>query len=100
MHFAHVSCRKSDRENIDIFFECHKWQGKIANNEPHKCAELEFFTIDNFPNNMVQYVHDIILLSEAKVKYSEIGWDEKESFVEEGSEGRRMVYRRYSVAYL
>ena len=75
LHFAHVCSRKSgDRENIDIFFQCTKWSGEIANNEPHKCVELKFFKPSEFPPNIIKYIIDIIGLSENNIKYSEIGW--------------------------
>ena len=78
LQFAHVSCRRSERENIDVFFKCKKWYGEIANNEPHKCAELKFFAINEFPKNVVKYIRKIITLSETNIKYSEIGWSKQE----------------------
>jgi 8-oxo-dGTP pyrophosphatase MutT (NUDIX family) len=76
LKFVHVSCRYSDRENIDIFFECDKWQGEIANNEPHKCAELKFFSLHELPSNIISYIKDVIVFTTTKVSYSEFGWDQ------------------------
>lgn len=45
-----------NRQNIDIFFKCEKYQGELRNNEPHKCGGLEFFDTNKLPENMVNYV--------------------------------------------
>lgn len=74
LHFAHLSCRYSDRENIDIFFECNKWQGEVRNNEPYKCKELKFFNKEDLPVNIIPYIRDVISLSARGIRYSEIGW--------------------------
>ncbi len=54
---AYVMDRKSpNRQNIDIFFRCSKYQGELRNNEPHKCGGLRFFDKSDLPENMVDYV--------------------------------------------
>ena len=52
---VHVMHRKTNRLNIDIFFECHKWKGEIENREPKKCGGLEFFSLNYLPSNTVDY---------------------------------------------
>ena len=57
LEFAYVMDRKSpNRQNIDIFFKCLKYNGKLQNNEPHKCGGLEFFDANNLPDNTVEYI--------------------------------------------
>lgn len=71
----HVMHRKTNRLNVDIFFDCHSWLGEIDNKEPHKCARLEFFSLDDLPSNMVDYnaaALKSILRGEC---YSEWGWE-------------------------
>ncbi len=54
---VYIMDRKSpNRQNIDIFFKCKKYQGELRNNEPHKCGGLEFFDTNKLPENMVDYV--------------------------------------------
>lgn len=54
---VYVMDRKSpNRQNIDIFFKCKKYQGELRNNEPHKCGGLKFFDMNKLPENMVDYV--------------------------------------------
>ena len=52
---VHVMHRQTNRLNVDIFFECPSWEGIIKNCEPEKCDKLEFFSLENFPNNIVDY---------------------------------------------
>ena len=57
LEFIYMMDRKTlERQNIDIFFNCSKFQGEIHNNEPHKCGGIEFFKINNLPNNIAKYI--------------------------------------------
>ena len=57
LEFVYVMDRKSpNRQNIDIFFKCSRYNGELRNNEPHKCGGLEFFDIKKLPENVVHYV--------------------------------------------
>ena len=57
LEFAYVMDRKSpNRQNIDIFFKCLKYEGELRNSEPHKCGGLSFFDVNNLPENMLNYV--------------------------------------------
>src|SRR5580700_9306718 len=71
----HVMHRKTDRLNIDIFFDCPSWQGIIENKEPDKCEKLEFFSIDSLPPNTIEYDHTILERIANKQFYSETGWN-------------------------
>ncbi len=51
---VHVMHCKTNRLNVDIFFECVKWLGEIKNCEPHKCGGLEFFHPDALPSPFVE----------------------------------------------
>ena len=48
-------------EYIDLYFECENWQGKIMNNEPNKCAKLEWFDANNLPENILNYVGYVLM---------------------------------------
>jgi 8-oxo-dGTP diphosphatase len=71
LKFITVMHRKSERENIDIFFESDKWKGQIINKEPHKIEKLEFFSINSMPSNLIDYIHKIFT---EKNHYFELGW--------------------------
>lgn len=74
LRVAHVMHRKTNRLNIDIFFECTHWQGNIENKEPEKCAALDFFSINNLPSNTIDYIKDALQAISENEFYSEVGW--------------------------
>ncbi len=75
---VHVMHRKTNRLNVDIFFECHSWQGEIENKELEKCADLGFFELEELPLNIVDY-NAAALKSILKGEfYSEWGWSEND----------------------
>ena len=71
---AHVLHRKSDRLNVDIFFECSNWKGMIRNKEPDKCAALEFFQVHDLPAHIIDYIATVLKTIPYGKCYSEWGW--------------------------
>lgn len=72
---VHVMHRKTNRLNVDVFFDCKSWQGEIQNCEPEKCERLEFFNLSSLPSNTVDY-NKLVLNSVLEGKfYSEWGWE-------------------------
>ena len=72
---AHVMHRKTDRLNIDIFFECSEWQGDVINREPEKCAGLNYFPLGALPSNTIAYIKVALKAISEDNFYSEIGWE-------------------------
>ena len=70
----HIMHRKTDREAVDIFFECYEWENSPENKEPHKCGGLKFYSIDEFPENILSYVKEAIERGVEGDFYSEEGW--------------------------
>ena len=57
LNCVYVMDRKSpNRQNVDIFFKCRKYQGTLKNNEPEKCGGLQYFDKDDLPRNIVDYI--------------------------------------------
>lgn len=71
VRFVHVMHRQSNRFNIDLFFECCSWEGTPVNQEPEKCAGLEFFPKDKLPSNIITHIEAVL---NAHQLYSEQGW--------------------------
>lgn len=71
---AHVMHRKTNRLNIDIFFKCTEWKGKIENKEPEKCGGVHFFAYDFLPTNIVDYIGFSLNESKRGEFYSEWGF--------------------------
>ena len=50
-----VHTKECDGMHLSPFFITDLWEGEIVNNEPHKCAELRFFPLDDLPKNILYY---------------------------------------------
>lgn len=73
LKFVHVMHRLKDNpddEYIDMFFECEKWDGELYNAEPEKCAGLDWFPIDNLPDNILPYVKDVLTKGTQQIYFS------------------------------
>ena len=71
---VHVMHRKTNRLNVDVFFECTDWEGTVVNWEPNKCERVAFFSLADLPENTVDYVVATLrAIGEGKC-YSEWGW--------------------------
>lgn len=64
----------NDREYIQFFFFCDKWDGDLKNMEPDKCERFEFFHINNLPFNIVPYIKKSIECALRKEVYFEFDW--------------------------
>jgi 8-oxo-dGTP diphosphatase len=74
LQVVHVMHRQSDRNNIDIFFDCPNWEGSVTNSEPHKCAELGFYSLDALPHPLIDYIAQALHCSAKGQTYSEYGF--------------------------
>lgn len=75
LKMAHVMHRKAADERIDFFFTTEKWKGEPKNMEPHKCDHLDWFHLDNLPENMVPYVKAALNNYLNRLHFSEFGWE-------------------------
>lgn len=66
--------RKESDNRIDLFFITKSYQGIPKNNEPDKCDEINWFSINHLPPNTIPYIKKAIKNYFKKVFYSEIGW--------------------------
>lgn len=57
---AHRLGENPEDEYIDLFFECREWQGEIKNMELHKCGDLKWVTIDDLPEQTLDYVSQVL----------------------------------------
>lgn len=71
---VHVMHRKTNRFNIDVFFECANWEGDPINLEPGKCAKLNFFSLESLPENLIPYIRVALQAALEGSVYSEDGW--------------------------
>ncbi len=62
-------------DRVDLFFASVKWSGEIVNAEPHKCGDVQWFSLNALPENLVHYVREAIRDVESGIGYSELGSD-------------------------
>ena len=72
LEFAHVMHRrKADgEEKMDVWFTCERWEGVPYNAEPQKCDDMRWFTWENLPPNLVDYVRTTLILIRDGYKFS------------------------------
>lgn len=74
LQFVHVMHRNSDKEYIDFFFTTDTWEGELHNAEPEKCDELQWFPLNDIPNNTLPYIKQVIHDYRNQVAFSEVDW--------------------------
>ena len=75
LEFRLVIHRKTDREQVGFFFTARQYSGEPRNAEPEKCSELNWFDLDNLPENIIPYIKKSIELLDSGVNYHEFGWE-------------------------
>lgn len=71
---VHILHQQTTRFNIDIFFECNRWQGVLSNKEPEKCERLDYFPMGQLPSNTIEYIVEVFKSISKGEFYSERGW--------------------------
>jgi 8-oxo-dGTP diphosphatase len=76
VRLAHMMQRKSaDSERIEAFFVVEVWEGKIVNREPEKCDDLDWFSLNQLPENTIPYIRQALTYIQFGVFYSEFGFE-------------------------
>ncbi len=71
---VHVMHRKTNRNNVDVFFACHFWDFDPSNKEPEKCADLKFCAFDALPLKIIPYIASALGAYVNGLYYSEVGY--------------------------
>ncbi len=74
LSLVHIMHRKEKDIKVDIFFTTKIWNGDPINTEPDLCDNLQWFPLDNLPENTIGYVKVAIDNFKNNLLYSEIGW--------------------------
>ncbi|WKZ30662.1 MAG: NUDIX domain-containing protein [Candidatus Dojkabacteria bacterium] len=75
LNLAHLIHRNStDRVYADFYFVTESWDGEPVNNEPEKADRLEWFDLNDLPQNIIPDVKTAIELFSKGDNYSEFGW--------------------------
>ena len=76
MHRLHHLQNGDSFPQIDIFFLPHSYEGAIENREPHKCDEVQFYSLDALPIETEKFIVQALQCIQNGELYSEIGWEE------------------------
>jgi 8-oxo-dGTP pyrophosphatase MutT (NUDIX family) len=70
-----VMHRKSSRERVDFFLRVNLWQGDIRNHEPDKCEALQWFPVQELPENTIPYIRRAIQNYVQRISFDVFGWE-------------------------
>jgi ADP-ribose pyrophosphatase YjhB (NUDIX family) len=65
---------ENDHARIGFYFIPKSFIGTPHNAEPEKCDDLQFFSLDNLPTNMVPHVRAVIEAYKSGENYNEFNW--------------------------
>jgi len=74
LSLVHTMHRSSGEERLSLFFEVNIWDGEIQNMEPHKCDDLNWYTLAEQDTTLVPYVKSALEHVSYNNPYSEFGW--------------------------
>jgi len=77
LNFFHAMQRfsRNDRVYLDFFFSAESWDGEITNREPEKCSDLNWFALNDLPDNIIPYIRNTLQNYLGKsIYFSEQGW--------------------------
>lgn len=74
LRLVHTMHRVSKDERLSLFFEATAWEGEITNMEPHKCDDLNWYTLAEQDAKLVPYVKSALASVSDGNPYSEFGW--------------------------
>lgn len=69
-----VMHRRSDDERVDFFLATHKWSGEPRNQEPGKCDQIAWFSLDRIPPNTIPYIKRALENYRKGIRFDEYGW--------------------------
>lgn len=75
VHVLHRRTGRIENERIDIFLTTEKWSGEPEVMEPDRCDDLNWFPINQLPENTIDYIRQAIESYQKGVIYSEFGWE-------------------------
>ncbi|MGW4240926.1 NUDIX hydrolase [Nocardia sp. NPDC004722] len=74
VHFAHVMHNSSSGGRMAFFFSVDAWDGDPVNQEPDKCSELDWFSLNALPDHLIAYCRTALDHIAADEQFSVYGW--------------------------
>jgi 8-oxo-dGTP diphosphatase len=74
LNIVGVMHRRSDDERVDFFLAAHRWSGEPRNQEPGKCDQIAWFSVDRIPGNTIPYIKRALENYRNGSWFDEYGW--------------------------
>jgi ADP-ribose pyrophosphatase YjhB (NUDIX family) len=74
LRFFNICHIQTNDERIHFSFVAEKWQGEAINNEPGRASEVDWFPINNLPEDMNDLAKATIEWYQKNLYYTEFGW--------------------------
>ena len=74
LELVHTMHRLAEEERLGFFLRPRRWAGRPVNREPHKCDDLAWFRLGDWPATAIPYVRTAVEHALAGRPYSEFGW--------------------------
>jgi 8-oxo-dGTP diphosphatase len=75
MHRRSPAADGNSNERVDFFLTTSAWKGDPQIMEPNKCDELDWFSINDLPSNVIPYIRQALDCYRQDSRYSEFGWE-------------------------
>ena len=76
-HTLTMHRKHNGHETIQCYFKAEDWIGEPKNVEPDKCDDMQWFSIDKIPQNIVSWSDKAIECYQKGIHYYEFGWERK-----------------------
>jgi mutator protein MutT len=73
VHMCHFR-NPEGQARMGAFFEVTSWEGEPYNAEPHKCARIAWFPLDELPPNTYPYTAAGVREYVRGIRYAAVGW--------------------------
>ncbi|MDF0376542.1 NUDIX domain-containing protein [Streptomyces sp. KA12] len=75
VHVVHHR-QSAEVDRIGFFFEATRWSGEPVNREPEKCLGLEWFSVHELPDHIIEYPEKgLLAYLEGDGALTEHGWE-------------------------
>ena len=75
LKFVHVVHRHMETDWVDFYFEAENYSGTVRNAEPEVHGELNWFELNDLPENLLDYIRSALGHIDSGATYSQYGWD-------------------------
>ena len=72
---VHTVHQIGDKEYIDFYLRTDRWKGTPSIKEPDKADDMQWFSLDDLPTNLLSIVKDVLQRTKNKETFSEFRWN-------------------------